>query len=354
MAPGATSSRRSRRIYVGNVPVGGGAAVAIQSMARRPTEDAASVVEEIRKMTAAGASLVRVALTRESEISALKTIIAESPVPVIADVHYPLELAVKALDAGVAGVRINPLFPADRTVEKKLASVLRKTNSAVRVGVNAGTLKPGREVTLESLLNPLWETVNRLADDGVENIKISAKSSHIDLNARLNRALAAGGDRPIHLGFTESGAGVQGTVRSVLALAPLLSESIGDTLRISLSGAPIDEIRAAKSLLKAVGLRDEGVEIIACPMCGRTREDISGIARELEETFEGCRVSLTVAVMGCEINGPGEASRCDLGIAAARNGWLLFSRGKIMERCGPRKGPQRLIEEVFKEEDSRK
>lgn len=349
MTSGATS-RRSRRIYVGDIPVGGGARIAIQSMVRRPTQDAAGVVEEIARMSAAGAALVRVALARESEISALKTIISESPVPIIADVHYPLDLAVKAVEAGVAGVRINPLIPADSAVYKKLTSVLKKTKAAVRVGVNAGGLPPGRDVTMDSLLNPLWETVNRLADDGVENIKISAKSSHIDLNMRLNRALAAGGDRPIHLGFTEAGGGVPGTVRSIVALAPLLSEGIGDTLRISLSGSPIDEIRAAKSLLRALGLRDEGVEIIACPMCGRARGDVSRIVEKLQEEFEGCRVSLTVAVMGCEINGPGEASRCDLGIAAARDGWLLFSRGKNLQKCGPREGPQRLVEEVLKKE----
>jgi len=341
--------RKSRKIKLGDLAIGGGAPISVQSMARSPTVAVDEVLAEIREMAIAGADIVRVAVVREDCINGLKKIVERSPVPIVADVHYPMDLAAKAVNAGVAGVRINPLMPGDFKSFNALIGALKNSKAAVRVGVNAGGLPPGETVDIKRMLTPLWNTVERLADGGVVNIKVSAKSAHVTINEKLNRALAKRGSWPIHLGFTEAGRGVSGIVRSTVALAPLLSEGIGDTIRVSLSGSPIEEIKVAVNLLQVLGLKKEGVHIIACPMCGRCHGEVAQTVQYVEEELRSCERALTVAVMGCEINGPGEASRADFGIAAGPEGWVLFSRGEVLEMCNREEGPVRLVEEALKE-----
>ena len=332
-------------IVVGGVPVGGGAPVVVQSMTRSPTCQQDRVLEEIRRLSAAGAGLVRVSVPDSRSLEGLERLVRRSPVPLIADVHYPLDLAVGALQRGAAGVRINPLTLGERGALERVIRQARIQEAAVRVGVNAGRVARGQEVSVSALLEPLWETVDRLAQGGVVNIKVSAKASHLELNTALNLGLAKEGQWPIHLGLTEAGVGTEGVVRSVAGLTPLLRDGVGDTLRISLAGDALEEVRVARSLLRSLGINKEGVEILACPMCGRAHADVGAAAKEVAQAVEGCRVPLTVAVMGCEINGPGEASRADLGVAATPRGWHLFCGGGVLE-VGLH-GVERLIEAVL-------
>lgn len=317
----------------------------VQSMTRIPTCDTEGVLGEIRGLVSAGAELVRVSVPHTQSLEGLETLVGQSPVPLIADVHYPLDLAAGALQRGAAGVRINPLTLGERGALKRVARQARVHDAAVRVGVNAGRVAPGREVSVSALLEPLWETVDRLTQKGVVNIKVSAKASHLELNRALNLGLAKGGRWPIHLGLTEAGVGTAGVVRSVAGLTPLLRDGVGDTLRISLAGEALEEVCVARSLLRSLGFQKEGVEILACPMCGRAHDDVGAAAKKVAKALEGCLVPLTVAVMGCEINGPGEASRADLGVASSSRGWHLFCRGEVVE-IGYH-GVERLIEEVL-------
>ncbi len=329
----------TRRVMVGDVPVGGGAPVSVQSMTNTPTEDAEATLEQVRRLYRAGCQIVRVAVpalkgaAREALKESLRRIAEESPIPVVADVHFDHRLALLALEAGVHGLRINPgnIGGEERVREVARAAARRKV--PIRVGVNAGSLprdvlarhgKPTPEALVESALREI-EVLERC---GFYDIKVSVKASSVPVTISAYRMLSEAVDYPLHLGVSEAGPPWSGTVRSAVGIGALLAEGIGDTIRVSLAGDPVEEVRVGLAILKALELVRSGPDIVACPTCARCRIDVAGMAGELERRLRDMRAPLRIAVMGCSVNGPGEAREADLGIAGGRERGLLFRGGR--------------------------
>jgi (E)-4-hydroxy-3-methylbut-2-enyl-diphosphate synthase len=343
-----------RQIWVGRVPVGGGAPVVVQSMTKTDTSDVEATLEQIGKMVEAGCELVRVAVPRDKDAVALETIVARSPVPVIADIHFNHTLALKAIDAGAHCIRLNPGNIGGR---EKVAEVARKATSAgvpMRIGVNSGSLPKHlheleREDPVEALVSAAVEFVELMEALDFENFKVSIKSTNVPNTIAANRLLAQKIDYPIHLGITESGTRWSGSLKSAVGLGALLADGIGDTIRISLSTVHAEaEVKVAWEILKALGLRERGPVLIACPTCGRLQFDMDTVVGEIERRLEQYEQPIEVAVLGCAVNGIGEASHADFGITGAKNEGLIFAHGKPL-----RKVPQdRLVEELFREIDA--
>src|SRR5438067_2747959 len=342
-----------RQIHVGPVPIGGGAPVAVQTMTKTETANLDATMRQIRAVAEAGADIVRVAVPREQDAEARRTIVAQSPIPVIADIHFNHTLALKAIDAGAHCVRINPgnIGGPDKTAE-----VVEKAKAAgvpLRVGVNSGSL-PGHLRELE-FTNPV-EALVSAASDWVElmhrldfyDFKVSMKSTSVPNTIASNRLLAEKIDHPLHLGVTEAGTRWTGSLKSAVGLGTLLADGIGDTIRISLSTFHAEEeVKVAWEILKALKLRRRGPELIACPTCGRLQFDMDTVVAEIEQRLEGYDEPIEVAVLGCAVNGIGEASHADFGITGAKNEGLIFAQGKPI-----RKVPQeRLVDELFVEID---
>jgi (E)-4-hydroxy-3-methylbut-2-enyl-diphosphate synthase len=327
--------RKSRRISYGAVAVGGGAPVSIQSMSTFPAASTAYVLEEIEALHRAGCELIRVSVKDQPDIYALDEICGSSPIPVIADVHFDFNVAVASAGRGVAGLRINPGNIGGEEGVKKVAEAAADRGIPIRIGVNSGSIEsrlrdlyrrsPARALC-ESALGHL-DIMERL---GFHDLVFSLKSSDPMVTVEANELFAAGNDYPLHLGVTEAGPALSGTARSAVALTLLLAKGIGDTIRISLSGDPVREVLAASALLSALGLRTDMPEIISCPTCGRSWIDVGAIAESLERELLGIRCNLKIAVMGCEVNGPGEAKEADIGIAGTRSGAVLFKKGEIV------------------------
>ncbi len=337
----ARTSRPTRRIHLGGVAIGGGAPVTIQSMLRTPTQAVAEALEEIRRLAALGCDIVRVAVSGSRDLEPLAQIAGKSGLPVVADVHTPAALAADCLAAGAHGVRINPLVAWPRQELRRLAERARDLRRVVRVGVNAGRWRGLPRP--EELVSCVTDFAGELAALGADQLKLSVKASEPGLTRRANELLAEATDWPIHLGLTEAGPAVAGAARSAGVLALLLDQGIGDTIRISLSGPAEQEVLAARGLLESLGLRRRGVRVVACPGCGRAHRDIGAAARYVEQELATLQAELTVAVMGCEINGPGEARAADLGIAATAAGWMLFEGGEPGPRLSPDEGPHVLV-----------
>lgn len=326
--------RKTRGVRYGAVAVGGDAPVSIQSMCTLPAA-ADGARAEILALARAGCEIVRVAVRDGADLEALVDLCNASPIPVIADVHFDHRLAVSAAGRGVAGVRINP---GNIGGEERMLEVLeaaRKAGAAVRIGVNAGSLeKDLRPLYRERPAEALFESAkrSRLAAEaaGFSSLVFSLKSSDPMVTVEANRLFSADCDHPLHVGVTEAGPVVSGTARSAVALVILLSEGIGDTIRISLSGDPVNEVVAAAALLSALGMRPDLPRIVSCPTCGRCRIDVAGTAERLERELAGLREGITVAVMGCEVNGPGEAREADLGVAGTKTGAVLFRKGRVV------------------------
>lgn len=335
-----TVRKLTRRVMIGDVPVGGGAPVSVQSMTNTPTEDARATLEQISRLAEAGCDIVRVAVPNlrrdhllRRALRSLREIVEGSPIPVVADVHFDHALALAALEAGVHGLRINPGNIGGAEKVREVAEAAGKRGVPIRVGVNAGSLP--REVlgkyrhpTPQALVESALEEIKVLEECGFYDIKVSVKASSVPLTIEAYRLLSGEVDYPLHVGVSEAGPLWTGTVRSAVGIGTLLAEGIGDTIRVSLAGDPLQEVRVGRSILKALELRREGVDIVACPTCARTRIDVAGIAAELEERLAGCKAPLRVAVMGCAVNGPGEAREADLGVAGGRSKGLLFRRGE--------------------------
>jgi (E)-4-hydroxy-3-methylbut-2-enyl-diphosphate synthase len=343
--------RRTKQIMVGSVAVGGDAPVSVQSMCNTDTRDIKATLAQIQRLAEYGCELVRLAVLDDEAIRALKEITREATLPLIADIHFDHRLALGALRAGVEGLRINP---GNIGGEKAVAEIVRaaaERQVPIRIGVNSGSLDkdlvqlfggPTPEAMVESALRQIrvLESLN------FAEIKISLKSSDVMDMVKAYRLLADRVSYPLHLGVTEAGTLVSGTVKSTLGIGLLLAQGIGDTIRVSLTSDPVDEVRVAYEILRGLKLRERGVELISCPTCGRCEIDLIGLTHEVENRLLRVKTPLKVAIMGCVVNGPGEAKEADVGIAGGRGQGILFKKGEIVEKISETKLMSRLLEEI--------
>lgn len=339
----------SRQINVGGTPIGGGVPVTIQSMTNTPTHDVERTLAQIRALAAAGCDIVRVAVPDMAAAKAIGALKAGSPLPLVADIHFDYQLALEAAEQGVDKIRINPgNIGAPERVEA-VAKVCMERNIPIRIGVNGGSLEkklldryggPTPEALVESALGH----AAMLEQYHFEDICISLKASNVPVTMRAYQLMAERYDYPLHLGVTEAGTPELGLIKSAAGIGGLLALGIGDTLRVTLTADPVEEIGAAKRILKAVGLRKEGAELIACPTCGRTKIDLIPMARQVEELLKTVDKPITVAVMGCIVNGPGEARHADVGIAGGNGEGVLFKKGEIVAKVPE----ERLVSELMK------
>jgi (E)-4-hydroxy-3-methylbut-2-enyl-diphosphate synthase len=326
--------RKTRQIRVGSVPIGGDAPISIQSMTTTKTDDVEATLIQVHELATQGADLVRVAVPHEGDARALSMIVKEGGVPIIADIHFSVRLAMLALEAGVHGLRVNPGNMRNPKHVKEVADGARERGIPIRIGVNAGSLdkkllaKYGRP-TAEALAESALYEIGLLEEHGFTDIKVSVKHQNVPEMINAYRLLAPQTDVPFHLGVTEAGTPKQGIVKSAIGIGTLLAEGIGDTIRVSLTADPVEEVKAGKQILKSLGLREEGFDLVACPSCGRAELDVFALASEVERAIEKMDLPpMQIAVMGCEVNGPGEARDADIGIAAGPGRGLLFSKGK--------------------------
>ncbi len=339
----------TRQIHVGPVAVGGGAPVTIQSMCNTPTHDVTATVEQIRRLEAAGCEIIRVAVPDMAAAEAVGAIKEAISIPLVVDIHFDYKLALKCVKQGCDAVRINPGNIGGPEKVAAVADACKGKGLPIRIGVNGGSLeKPLLEkyggVTPEALVESAFGHIKLLEDCGFHDICVSLKSSSVPLTMRAYQRMSRESDYPLHIGVTETGTPKMGILKSAVGIGGLLALGIGDTLRVSLSADPIQEVYAARDILKAAGIRRDGPELISCPTCGRTRIDLIGLANEVEERLKGVDKPITVAVMGCVVNGPGEASAADVGIAGGIGEGLLFKHGEIVKKV-----PQaELVDELFK------
>lgn len=344
----------TRQIKVGGVPVGGGAPVSIQSMTNTPTQDVEAALSQIRALAAAGCDIVRVAVPDMAAAKAIGALKAGSPVPLVADIHFDYRLALEAAEQGIDKIRINPgNIGAPERVEA-VAGACRSRGIPIRVGVNGGSLEkellaryggPTPEAMVESALGH----IALLEKYGFEDICVSLKASSVPITMRAYRLMAERYDYPLHLGVTEAGTREMGELKAAAGIGGLLALGIGDTVRVSLTADPVEEVYAARKILKAIGLRREGPELIACPTCGRTQIELIPMARRVEELLKDVDKPITVAVMGCIVNGPGEARHADVGLAGGKGEGVLFKRGQIVARVPEDQlvpGLMKLVEEL--------
>jgi (E)-4-hydroxy-3-methylbut-2-enyl-diphosphate synthase len=342
-----------RQIWVGGVPIGGGAPVAVQSMTKTETADFDATMTQIRAIADAGGDLVRCAVPREKDVDALKRIVVESPIPVIADIHFNYTLALKAIEAGAHCIRLNP---GNIGGPDKVAQVVEKAKAAgtpMRIGVNSGSLPKHlheleRENSVEALVQAAVEFVELMERLDFDNFKVSIKSTSVPNTIASNRLLSEKIEYPLHLGITEAGTKWSGSLKSAVGLGTLLADGIGDTIRISLSTFHAEEeVKVAWEILKALKLRERGPVLIACPTCGRLQFDMDTVVAEIEERLESYEQPIEVAVLGCAVNGIGEASHADFGITGAKNEGLIFAGGKPLRKVPT----ERLVDELFVEID---
>ncbi len=327
----------SRQINVGGVLIGGDAPVVIQSMLNTKTTDIAGSLAQIKKLQAAGCQIVRLAVPNMEAANAFGEICRESPLPLVADIHFDYKLAIAAAEGGAAKIRINPGNIGGEDRVKAVVDVCKEKNIPIRIGVNGGSLdkrlldKYGHP-TAEALVESAFEHLALLENNDFYNTCVSMKSSSVPTMVAAARMFRSRCDYPIHIGVTETGPVHMGMVKSAMGIGALLLDGIGDTIRVSLTDDPVEEIYAAKNILKAAGLRKEGVNIISCPTCGRTQIDLIGLVNQVDEALKDCEKAITVAVMGCVVNGPGEAKEADIGIAGGDGCGLLFAKGEMIER----------------------
>ena len=343
----------TRQISVGKIKIGGGAPISIQSMTNTKTQDAAATVNQIQQLAAEGCDIVRVAVPDMTAAKTLGAIVSASNVPIVADIHFDYKLALEAITQGVAALRLNPGNIGGAAHVREVVKSARAAGIPIRIGVNAGSLsrkllaKYGG-ATPKALVESAVEHVKILEAEEFFDIKISLKAHDVPLTLSAYRLASQMTNYPLHLGITEAGTVNSGVIKSAVGIGALLAEGIGDTIRVSLTGDPVIEVKVAKEILKSLGLREGGVTLIACPTCGRTRIDLPAIAAQVEDKISTIKQSLTVAVMGCVVNGPGEARTADVGIAGADGEGIIFRKGVIV-----RKVPEaQLVAELFKEIDA--
>jgi len=346
--------RKSRQIMVGNVPVGGDAPVSVQSMTTTLTSDVNATLQQIAQLTAAGCQIVRVACPSQDDADALPQIAKKSQIPVIADIHFQPKYVFAAIDAGCAAVRVNP--GNIRKFDDQVGEIARRAKAAgvpIRIGVNAGSLDPRLyekygKATPEALVeSALWEC-SLFEEHDFRDIKISVKHNDPVVMIQAYRLLAEACDYPLHLGVTEAGPAFQGTIKSAVAFGALLAEGIGDTIRVSLSAPPVEEVKVGIQILESLGLRQRGLEIVSCPSCGRAQVDVYTLADQVSAALDGLNVPLRVAVMGCVVNGPGEAREADLGVASGNGKGQIFVKGEVIKTVPESQIVETLVEEAVR------
>ena len=327
----------TKQIMVGHVPIGGGAPVSIQSMLNTKTTDVEGSLAQLQALAAAGCQIARLAVPDQEAARGFAQIAARSPLPLVADIHFDYRLAIAAAEGGAAKIRINPGNIGGEDRVRAVVDCCRAHHIPIRIGVNGGSLeksllqRDGR-VTAQALVDSAFSHISLLEKYGFTDICVSMKSSNVPLMMEAYRRFSGMSDYPLHVGVTETGTEYMGTIKSAMGIGGLLCLGIGDTVRVSLTADPVKEVHAAKAILKAAGLRQEGVNIVACPTCGRTRIDLIGLANQVEQALAGCKKPLTVAVMGCVVNGPGEAREADVGIAGGDGCGVLFVKGELKEK----------------------
>ena len=338
----------TKQIMVGGVPIGGGAPVTIQSMTNTRTDDVEATLHQIRTLAAAGCEIIRVAVPDMAAAKAVGKIKEGSPIPVVVDIHFDYKLALEAIAAGADKVRINPGNIGGADHVKAVAQACARRGVPIRIGVNGGSLeKPLLAkyggVCPEAMVESAFGHIRLLNQFDFDDICVSLKSSSVPMTMKAYQLMSQASNYPLHIGVTEAGTVRMGTLKSAVGIGGLLALGIGDTMRVSLSADPVEEVYAAKEILKAAGVRKEGAELVSCPTCGRTRIDLIALANEVEERLKAVDKPITVAVMGCVVNGPGEASAADCGIAGGVGEGLLFKKGQIIKKV-----PQeQLVDELF-------
>ena len=327
----------TRRIVVGGVPIGGGEPVVIQSMLNTKTTDVSGSLEQIRQLASAGCQIARLAVPNMEAARGFADICKESVLPLVADIHFDYKLAIAAAEGGASKIRINPGNIGGEDRVRSVVDVCNERKIPIRIGVNGGSLdkrlleKYGHP-TAEALVESAFQHLELLEKQGFYDTCVSMKSSNVPTMVKAARLFRERGDYPIHIGVTETGPVRQGMIKSAMGIGALLLDGIGDTIRVSLTDDPVEEVYAAKDILKAAGLRKDGVDIISCPTCGRTRIDLIGLVNKVDEALKDCTKPITVAVMGCVVNGPGEAREADIGIAGG-DGWgMIFEKGEQVEK----------------------
>lgn len=342
-------SKHTRQIAVGDVLIGGGAPISIQSMTNTKTKDAVSTIDQIHRLENAGCDIIRVAVNDLEDAEALDQIIPAISIPVIADIQFDYRLALYALDHGVHGLRINPGNIGEAWKVKEVADAAKARNVSIRIGVNSGSVKPAfiekyRGVNPKSIVESALDEIATLEKFGFDAIKVSLKSSDVRQSIESYREFSRVSDYPLHLGITEAGAGMNGIVKSAVGMGTLLEEGIGDTMRVSLTGDPVDEVHCAKAILKSLGLRREGIDIVACPTCGRTEIDLIHLVKDAEDRFKALNFEGKIAIMGCRVNGPGEAREADYGITGGNGRGVIFKKGEVVETVDEAKLLDALID----------
>lgn len=327
----------TKKVRIGNVWVGGGSPVAIQSMTNTKTEDVESTVAQILKLEAAGCEIIRCAVPTMEAAEVLKEIKKQIHIPLVADIHFDYRLAIAAIENGADKIRINPGNIGDKDRVKAVVDKAKEYGIPIRVGVNSGSLEKNLVekyggVTAEGIVESALDKVRLIEDMGYDNLVVSIKSSDVLMCVKAHELIAKECPYPLHVGITESGTLLSGNIKSSVGLGIILYQGIGDTIRVSLTGDPVEEIKSAKLILKTLGLRKGGIEIVSCPTCGRTKIDLIGLANQVEDMVKDIPLDIKVAVMGCVVNGPGEAKEADIGIAGGIGEGLLIKKGEIIKK----------------------
>ncbi|NLU52340.1 MAG: flavodoxin-dependent (E)-4-hydroxy-3-methylbut-2-enyl-diphosphate synthase [Clostridiaceae bacterium] len=346
-----TTRNNTRKLKIGNIYIGGGSPVAIQSMTNTKTSDVEATVRQIHALTEAGCDIVRVAVPDEAAAQAISEIKRQITIPLVADIHFDYRLALKAMENGADKIRINPGNIGSRERVEQVVDMAKERGIPIRIGVNSGSLekeilnKYGR-VTAQALVESAMGHVRILEDLNFYDIVISIKSSDVVTAFEAYTLLSQKTDYPLHIGITEAGTVYRGTIKSAVGIGAILLSGIGDTIRVSLTGDPVEEIKAAKEILRACGLYNKGVVFVSCPTCGRTQIDLISIAEKVEKELENIDKPIKVAVMGCVVNGPGEAREADIGIAGGKDSAVLFKKGQIIRKVPENQIIEALLEEI--------
>ncbi len=349
-SPLGKKRKRTRALYLGSLKIGGGAPVSVQSMTSTDTRDVRATIRQIRALESCGCEIIRLAVPDEEALEAFGRIRKVVETPLVADIHFHYRLAIGALEKGAQGIRINPGNLA-RSRIREIVKAAAGCGAVIRIGVNSGSLQ--KEIlarhggpTPEALVESALSNIAFLEDLGFTAIKVSLKSSDVPTMVRAYRLASKKTSYPLHLGVTEAGSVLSSAVKSSVGIGLLLSEGIGDTIRVSVTGDPVDEVRIGYGILRALGLRQRGPDIVACPTCGRCEVDLAGLVHEVERRLTGMREPLKIALMGCAVNGPGEASEADVGIAGGKGSGLLFKKGKVVRKVREKEFISALMNEI--------
>ena len=347
--------RVSKQISIGNVKIGGNAPVSVQTMCNTDTRDIKATLNQIKEFEDAGCEIVRLAVLNKEAAEAIKELAKKSNIPLVADIHFDYRLAIQCIENGIHALRINPGNIGKREHTEKVVNLAKTNNIPIRIGINAGSLekelKSRQDLTLaEKMVESAMGHIRILENLNYDNIKISLKSSDVPTTIDAYRIIAQKVDYPLHVGVTEAGTLKGGLIKSSVGIGTLLSEGIGDTIRVSLTENPVEEVHAGWGILKALGLRKKGINFVSCPTCGRTQIDLIGLAKKVEQRFANIDLPITIATMGCPVNGPGEASNADYGIAGAIGEGYIFKKGEIILSRIPEESLLDKLEEIIKQD----